>query len=155
MFLALLHSPRHELLAIRVRDSCGLQSLVPRVVQMPHQHGVRLCELNSRPEPLLLSPVRRTSLAFKTSLLLASLSSYILLVLVTLSLFASDFYLLLCIYFIVIANALIAELDLACEVRWCGGIERAACHLKNVFPKTLVCPRLLCQSEPICGLASR
>lgn len=126
---------------VRLRGSCRCRNLCNE----PLQHGP--VKLNSRSVPLQLSSASRTLLALNISLFLASLIACVALVLVSLSLFASNFYLLLCISLIDTASALITELGLVCFK--CGGIGRGLLGIWKIhFPKlccvpiSCVCPKL-------------
>lgn len=131
----------------RVRDSCRCSHLCNE----PHQHGVRACELNSRSLPLLLSPTSRTLLTFKISLFLASLISCVALVLVSLFLFTSNFYLLLCISLIGIASALMTELDLVCKGSKCGDIGIGLHVILKICSPKLCCSLISCVSQNLHG----
>lgn len=132
--------------AVRRRGSCRCNNLCNE----PHQHGVRACKLNSRSVPLLLSLASRTLLSFKMSFFLASLISCVALVLVSLS---------LCIKFL---PADMNFFNWHCQCTdYRAGVsllrvwwqwKRVTCHLENTFPKTLLCPHLLCQSKTAWGL---
>lgn len=103
--------------------------------------------------PLLLSLASRTLLSFKVSFFLANLISCVALVLVSLSLFASNFYLLICISLIGTASALITELELVCSK--CGGIGRGSLVIWKIHSPKLCCVPISCVSpKQHGGLAS-
>lgn len=90
----------------------------------------------------------------KISLFLASLSSYVVLVWVSLSMFASNFYLLFCVYFIVIANTLVTDLGLASKQ--CGGIDREFLLILKMYSPKPCCVSVYCVNQnQYGGLASR
>lgn len=115
----------------------------------PLQHGIRACKLNSRSVPPLLSPASRTLLILNISLFLASLISYVALVLVSLSLFASNFYLLLWIFLIDTTSALITELGLVCFK--CGGVGRRLLVIWKIHSPKLCRVPISCVSLKLHG----
>lgn len=127
---------------VRLRGSCRCRNLCNE----PLQHGPVSSAAGLY--PCCCHLLQELCLLLKF-LFLASLISCVALVLVSLSLFASNFYLLLCISLIDTASALITELGLVCFK--CGGIGRGLLGIWKIHSPKLSCVPISCVCPKLHG----